>query len=147
MLNLGFVKQRWDSSSAMKTHPEGSLSLERHVRHLPFTFWRTIVGGSMKTPRSPVEKTGIFPDVPSQDRPKYPRRKRVKGSVLCFWTLGWENWSGGGYAHANTFYTHLSMVKNMFKKRESWSKRGPFFVVAAWWRGVVVRRKLHQLER
>ena len=45
-----------------------------------------------------------------------------------------------------------SMVKNMAKKRESWSKRGPVFVAAAWrgvaWRGgVVVKQKLHQVER
>ena len=51
-------------------------------------------------------------------------------------------WSGGGYAHANTFYTHLSMAN----KRESWlskiskshQKGDPFLWSwrgVAWWRG------------
>ena len=57
-------------------------------------------------------------------------------------------WSGGGYAHANTFHTHLSVsiygqkVRKLVKKGTRFRGRG----VVAWpggvaWRGVVALRR------
>ena len=77
------------------------------------SFWRNIFFGvaPLLSTRPPTNH-----QPPTTNRPPTTTNKK-SGPPLD--RLSRPRWSGGGYAHANTFYTHLSMV-NLWSK--IWSR-------------------------
>ena len=72
------------------------------------------------------------PDDGPLTNPKFYRK-----SFSTIIALRSKYWSGGGYAHANTFYAHLSTANAYGHKARKLVKKGTRFrgrgVVKTWW--------------